>query len=76
MQISTYQNTNNVLFISGMFAGGWTWKNCQKGIVGNQVLIEEPLMGISNDVYYLIDRITDKINTLPHPVTVVGGATA
>lgn len=74
MNLIQYNNSNDILFISGMFAGSWTWKKCRKGITGNHLLVEEPLMGISNNVYELVDLISERVNTLPSPVTVVGNS--
>ncbi|MFT6221462.1 MAG: hypothetical protein ACJA0C_000865, partial [Candidatus Endobugula sp.] len=53
MKLVHYKNDTSVLFISGMFAGSWTWDKCHEQIIGNHILVEEPLMGISNKVEVL-----------------------
>lgn len=74
MKLIQYNNENAILFISGMFAGSWTWSKCRKEVIGNHLLIEEPLMGISNSVYDLVDTIAEKVSSLPYTVTVVGNS--
>lgn len=73
MKLVHYKN-ESILFISGMFAGSWTWDKCHGKIIGNHILVEEPLMGISNNVEVLIEVISEKLHNLPTPVTVVGNS--
>ncbi len=74
MKLIHYKNDTNILFISGMFAGSWTWARCHEKIIGNHMLIEEPLMGISNNVNILIEVLSKQLREIPDPVTVVGNS--
>jgi pimeloyl-ACP methyl ester carboxylesterase len=74
MKLVHYKNDTPVLFISGMFAGSWTWDKCHEQIIGSHILVEEPLMGISNKVEVLVDVIAERLQSLPSPVTVVGNS--
>jgi pimeloyl-ACP methyl ester carboxylesterase len=74
MKLVQYNNQQQVLFISGMFAGSWTWDKCHKQIIGNHLLIDKPLMGISNNVDELVKIISASVRALPAPVTVVGNS--
>jgi 2-hydroxy-6-oxonona-2,4-dienedioate hydrolase len=74
MKLVHYKNDTSVLFISGMFAGSWTWDKCHEQIIGNHILVEEPLMGISNNVEVLVDVIAERLQSLSKPVTVVGNS--
>lgn len=74
MKLVNYRNEKSVLFISGMFAGSWTWEKCHEKIIGNHILVEEPLMGISNNVGVLVDTIANRLEEFSEPVTVVGNS--
>ncbi len=74
MKLLHYKNDTTLLFISGMFAGSWTWERCHEKIIGNHILVEEPLMGISNNIEELIDVIALQLQHIPSPVTVVGNS--
>jgi len=74
MQLVQYNNQQPVLFISGMFAGSWTWSKSHEQIIGSHTLINEPLMGISNNVEDLVDTISKQVRDLPMPVAIVGNS--
>ena len=74
MKIINHSNQGSILFISGMFAGSWTWGKCHKKIIGNHYLIEQPLMGISSSIDTIVEQISSQLLALPSSVTVVGNS--
>lgn len=74
MKFINHNNQTSILFISGMFAGSWTWKRCHRQVIGNHYLIDKPLMGISRSVSEIVDEITEQLLSLPNPTTVIGNS--
>lgn len=75
MKLINHENQGSILFISGMFAGSWTWEKCHTKIVGNHYLIDQPLMAIDYSIDTIVNKISDHLETLPaSPLTVVGNS--
>lgn len=74
MKLMKYDQSNQIFFISGMFAGSWTWERCRQGVLGNHIFMQDPLMGISGDVFKIIDMLSAELRKLDKPVTLVGNS--
>jgi len=68
------ESNKTVFFVSGMFAGSWTWDKCRHNIAGKHLLIKEPLMGSGNNVDLLVDAACEKLRSRPEPVTIIGNS--
>ncbi len=75
MKILTFNSSNDVLFVSGMFAGGWMWMNtCPQ--IANAVhhVIDEPLCYIGGSVEDITDEIVREVKRIGRPLTLVGNS--
>lgn len=74
MKLIQYDQNNQVFFISGMFAGSWTWDRCRKGVLGKHIFVQDPLMAIGGDVFKIIKILSNELAKLDQPVTLVGNS--
>ncbi|WP_086930647.1 alpha/beta fold hydrolase [Agarilytica rhodophyticola] len=75
MKIIKYNNAKTLFFISGMFAGGWMWKDSHKSIAGTQhLLLEEPLCAIGGTVSVISEHIIKELKKVDEKVILVGNS--
>ena len=71
---SIIQHPKNILFMPGMFAGGWIWDRVRSKIDANLHIMEEPLCYLSDSLDELCDRISLEIKKIPGKVILVGNS--
>lgn len=75
MNLIKYNNAKTLLFLSGMFAGGWIWKESHRDIPNTQhLLLDDPLCAIGGRVKTISDHICDEIKSLDRKITLVGNS--
>ena len=71
---SIVQTQKNILFMPGMFAGGWIWDRVRPKIKANLNILNEPLCYLSDSIDELCDQISVEINKIPGKVVLVGNS--
>ncbi|MCF6281251.1 MAG: alpha/beta hydrolase [Candidatus Polarisedimenticolaceae bacterium] len=76
MNLSTYENTNTLFFVSGMFAGGWIWDETYKQIptAARCHIMQDPLCKIGSSVNEISEKIIGELNNIDQPVTLIGNS--
>ncbi|MBT4161164.1 MAG: alpha/beta hydrolase [Gammaproteobacteria bacterium] len=68
-------NEKSIVYLSGMFAGGWIWERVVPLIAADTIrVIEQPLCEISNRLDDLSDHVVDQVMGIPGPVTLVSNS--
>lgn len=75
MKLVKYSNARTLLFVSGMFAGGWIWREAHTKISNsNHLVLDEPLCSLGGRVDLISQKIIDAIKGIDTPVVVVGNS--
>ncbi len=75
MKFKEYTNQKTVLFMSGMFAGSWIWKDCHKNIpAAKQLFIENALCEIGKSVDEISANVIDSLHAIDSKVVIVGNS--
>ena len=77
MKVTRYEPQNTVLYLSGMFGGGWAWDGVIKRIWNTKaVVVDDPLCAIGRSVNSITDELVPVVKSIRDPVTVVGNSLA
>jgi len=69
------ENKKTVLFVSGMFAGKWMWRNIDQRVgAGKTLMIEQALSEYCGSVQILSKQISKKLKDTDGPVSIVGNS--
>lgn len=76
MNLSTYENTNTLFFVSGMFAGGWIWDETYKRIpsAAQCYIMRDPLCKLGSSVSDISEQIIKELKKIGKPVTLLGNS--
>lgn len=73
MEVTQFKNHSSVLYLSGLFGGGWSWDEVIKHVYcANNIVIQDPLCAISNDPENLVAALRPVLSSIGVPVTIVG----
>lgn len=75
MKVIQYQPQNTVLYLSGMFGGGWAWDGVIKHVWNTKaVVVDDPLCAIGKSVDSITNELLQVVKSIREPVTVVGNS--
>lgn len=76
MQLIQHNNqTNTILFISGMFAGRWMWRDMQRKLgSSSSLMIAQALGEIGSSVSTFTEILTQKIANIETPISIAGNS--
>lgn len=75
MKLIEHNHTKTLVFLSGMFAGDWIWKESYPHIQNSRLLlIEEPLCRIGDNIQVLASNIAEKIKHIPTPIILISNS--
>ncbi len=75
MNVLTVDNSKRLLFVSGMFAGGWIWGDTYPKIhSATHHIIDDPLCDIGNNVETLAQEISQVVKGIDGSVTLIGNS--
>ncbi len=75
MNTSEYHNDNTVLYLSGMFAGGWIWDDTIPALKNvSQVVVDDPLCAVSDSLDGIVCEVYSTVRGFDKPVTLVGNS--
>lgn len=76
MNITKYENTNTLFFVSGMFAGGWMWQEVIEKIpnASHSFIMDDALCQIGSSIKEISEEIVQELEKIDSPVTLVGNS--
>lgn len=75
MQLTKYENPQTIVFLPGMFAGGWIWSEAQRYVANaDQFVIDQALCEIDTDLSELVRLFCNEIVKIPGSVVLVGNS--
>lgn len=75
MEIATYRPQYEILFVSGMFAGGWIWSLTHPFVENSlQHVMDEPLCQVGGSIEEISQLVAREIETMEGQLTIVGNS--
>ena len=75
MKVTRYEPQNTVLYLSGMFGGGWAWDGVIKRLWNTKaVVVDDPLCAIGGSVNSITNELVPIVKSIRGPATVVGNS--
>lgn len=75
VKLTLYENTLNIMYLSGMFAGGWIWERLIPQVEDRtRETVVEPLSMISRQGDMIIEHFCDELDKQEGMITIVGNS--
>ena len=76
MIITKYDNPKTLFFVSGMFAGGWIWRDTYERIpsAAHCYIMDEALCRLGGSVTEISTMLIDELDKIEAPITLIGNS--